>query len=173
MYFCPSRRVNTVLNVTINQPPLPGLRAQIDYAGNQGTISNGRNGLLARKGQTPVRIQTVSDGTSNTLMVGERWLALAWYNAPGGPESDDYRGGYVSGYVAWGSNTRWGTVEPAQDRAYQTTLDYRRFGSAHPGAFNAVFTDGSVRTIRYSVNLGVFTLASSRDDGQPFSLNDL
>jgi prepilin-type N-terminal cleavage/methylation domain-containing protein/prepilin-type processing-associated H-X9-DG protein len=174
VYFCPSRRAPIVFNVTINRPPaLPGQRAQIDYAGNQGTVSNGRNGLLARKGQPTVRMASIRDGSSNTLLVGERWLDPAWYNQPGGPESDDYRGGYTSGYTGSAGNTRWGTAEPAQDRTYATTLDYRRFGSAHAAGMNAVFADGSVRLIRYGINLGIFTLACIRDDGQVFSLDDL
>lgn len=173
-YYCPSRRPAVVFNVTISAPPaLPGLRAQTDYAGNQGTVANGANGLLVKKGQAPVNMELILDGASNTLLVSERWMDPGWYMKPGGSESDDYRGGYTQGYVAYGNNTRWGVYQPSQDRTYQVNLDWRTFGSAHPGAFNAAFADGSVRTIRYSVNLGVFTLASSRNDGQPFSLGDL
>jgi prepilin-type N-terminal cleavage/methylation domain-containing protein/prepilin-type processing-associated H-X9-DG protein len=175
LYTCPSRRTPQVFNVTINAPPaLPGQRYQIDYAGNQGTVANGANGTVVKLGQQPVRIVSIVDGTSNTLLIGERWLAPGWYNAPGGGESDDYRGGYTSGYVAYGNNTRWGIYQPTQDRDYSgVNTDWRTFGSAHPAGFNAAFADGSVRVIHYSVNLGVFTLASSRNDGQPFSTDDL
>src|SRR5262249_48150167 len=119
VYFCPSRRGPTVFDVPIVVGGAPlGPRAQIDYAGNQGTVSDGRNGLLARMGQPPVTVLQVTDGTSNTLLVGERWLAPAWYGQPGGPESDDYRGGYTSGYVSYGGTTRWGTVDPRRDGPY-------------------------------------------------------
>jgi hypothetical protein len=51
--------------------------------------------------------------------------------------------------------------------------DYRRFGSAHPSGFNSVFADGSGRTVHYSVSLAVLMAACRRDDGEPFSLDDL
>ena len=177
-YFCPSRRPPTVYNVTISAAPaLPGLRAQIDYAGNQGSVTNGVNGMLVRKGQLPVKVALVVDGLSNTLLVGERWLDPAWYQQPGGPESDDYRGGYSSGMIATGNTTRWGTNQPVRDSTFpgiaSTTLYLRAFGAAHSEGFNAAFGDGTVRTVRYAVNLGVFTLACIRNDGQPFSLDNL
>jgi len=46
------------------------------------------------------------------------------------------------------------------------------FGSAHPGAFNSVFVDGSVHAISYSVTLDVFKKLSSRQDGEVLSAND-
>jgi type II secretory pathway pseudopilin PulG len=175
LYFCPSRRPPTVFNVTINAPPaLPGLRGQTDYAGNQGTVANGANGMLVKMGQPPVKIAFVTDGLSNTILVGERWLAPAWYLAPGGPESDDYRGGYTTGYVSYGNNTRWGIYQPLRDREYiSITTDYRTFGSAHSQGFNAVFGDGTVRMVHYNVNLGVFTVACVRNDGQSVNVDDL
>jgi prepilin-type processing-associated H-X9-DG protein len=48
-----------------------------------------------------------------------------------------------------------------------------RFGSAHPSGMNAVFGDGSVRFIRYSVNLTTFNLLGNREDGQVINLGDL
>lgn len=99
-------------------------------------------------------------------------MAPAWYHQPSGPESDDYRAGFIAGY-ANSANIRWGIFQPVRDQAYDISLKYRTFGSAHAEGFQAAFADGAVRMIRYSVNLGVFTLASSRNDGQTFSLDDL
>ncbi len=53
------------------------------------------------------------------------------------------------------------------------TGDYKRFGSAHPGSFNAVFAGGAVRGIRYDLSLSVFILVSMRNDRTPFSFDDL
>jgi len=150
-----------------------GLRAQIDYGSNQGTANNGANGVVVKMGQNPVRMATISDGTSNTLLVAERWRALSWYFQPGGPETDDYRGGYTAGYTAGSGINLWGAYQPSLDSTYAVVTDLRKFGSAHPSGFHGVLADGTVRAIRYDVNLGVFTNLSVRNDGQSISLDDL
>ena len=43
----------------------------------------------------------------------------------------------------------------------------------HPATFNVTMGDGSVRGIRYSVNITIFQRACVRNDGAVFSLNDL
>ena len=47
------------------------------------------------------------------------------------------------------------------------------FGSSHPGLFNAALCDGSVTAISYNVDLKVFKLASSRNDGQVYDAEAL
>ncbi|HXG12600.1 MAG TPA: DUF1559 domain-containing protein [Gemmataceae bacterium] len=178
LYFCPSRRGVRVFDTTGlvgNRPS--GLRAQSDYAGNTGTLTSAgnQNGLLVHRNRPELRMLSIVDGTSNTLMVGERFLPTNWYGGPAGPETDVYRGGYVAGWTNSGNILAWGINPPEQDRPYSGvfTRDGRLFGSAHPGAMNAVFADGSVRSVRYGVNAGVFTSACIRDDGQVFSLDEL
>ena len=61
---------------------------------------------------------------------------------------------------------------PAPDR-HDTSYYDLRFGSSHTGLLNAVFADGSVRPIHYSVPLTVFQRACARDDAQAFNLDDL
>jgi prepilin-type N-terminal cleavage/methylation domain-containing protein len=167
VYFCPARRPPTVFDFNPPVSGSSGLRAGIDYGGNQGSVNNGANGVLVRTGQISVRMPVIVDGTSNTLMVAERWLPPAAYNGGGfGPESDEYRGGYTAGYVASaGHNIRWAIYQPMQDRPYSNLNDLKTFGSAHSAIFNAVFVDGTVRSIRYVVDLGLFTSLCVRNDG--------
>jgi prepilin-type N-terminal cleavage/methylation domain-containing protein/prepilin-type processing-associated H-X9-DG protein len=174
IYFCPSRRAPTVFNVDAGGSR--GLRAQCDYAGNKGTNVDGGDGLLIRRTARPlVNIRVILDGTSNTMLLGERYLAPNWYDAPAGPESDEYRGGFISGWR--GSNyaplLRSGQYEPVRDRPYAGVADFRRFGSAHIGSFNAVFADGNVRSIRYDVHPDVFRHVCVRNDREVFRLDDL
>jgi len=182
-YFCPSRRGLTVFDTTGKVGARPeGLRAQSDYGGNQGTLfstgtQNSQNGLVVHIRTANVRMGSMSirDGTSNTLMVGERFLPTNWYSGPAGPETDVYRAGYVTGWSSSANTLAWAINPPEQDRPYSNvfTLDGRLFGSAHTGAMNSVFADGSVRSIRYNVNVGLWTLICIRDDGMVVDLSDL
>ena len=49
----------------------------------------------------------------------------------------------------------------------------RRFGSSHPGRFNAVFADGSVRPITYSIDPLTFRYLGDKADGQTINVEDL
>jgi prepilin-type N-terminal cleavage/methylation domain-containing protein/prepilin-type processing-associated H-X9-DG protein len=176
-YFCPSRRGPTVYDTTpiANATRPGGLRAQIDYAVSWGTDKQkGTNSLTPRNDVPPWTLQGIPDGTSNTLMVSERFIAPAWYDTYGGPETDVYRGGYTAGYSTTGVTlSRGAAYQPTQDRPYAGTNDLYCFGAPHPTAMNAVFADGSVRRIRYDVSLGVFQDVCRPNDGNPPALDDL
>src|SRR4051812_37635726 len=80
-YYCPSRRAAQVYN---------GL-AKTDYAGNGGT---GSNGVLVRMGTAKIGIKDITDGTSNTLMLGEKRLKLGKF----GVSYDDNEACYSPGW---------------------------------------------------------------------------
>jgi len=181
-YFCASRRAPQVFVIN---PPLSngsaGPRAQIDYAASYGTDANGKDGIIPNPTQRlVVGLNSIPDGTSNTLLAGERFLRPDWYESGPGLENDFYRGGYAAG---WNKNAtvRTTSIPPLQDRIWikdvtgpgNMASDLQNFGAIHPGGFNVVFVDGSVRSIRYSVNLTTFSLLGRRDDGQVLSLDDL
>jgi prepilin-type N-terminal cleavage/methylation domain-containing protein/prepilin-type processing-associated H-X9-DG protein len=183
-YNCPSRRQAIKYS--------DGYRD--DYAGCGGTrvASDGTDGVVVisrtsanqTRGLT-VNIQSgVPDGTSNTLMVGEKLVNKptmggadtdfsdneSWAG-PGYPDGDIMRG---CEKVAGSNPATWYT--PTQDTNVNPPPDtelYYRFGSAHVGGMNAGFADGSVRQVRYSVNATVFMRACVRNDGGTFSTDDL
>jgi prepilin-type N-terminal cleavage/methylation domain-containing protein/prepilin-type processing-associated H-X9-DG protein len=185
IYFCPTRRPPTVLTRQ------EGKKALIDYAANGGTYAagedwhNAKNGVVLRSSYNQkLRMADIKDGTSNTLAVGEKNLNLAVLNDPNVNAGDD-NSGYAIG-MDW-DHTRWADLPPAFDRYIpnDATSD-TRFGSSHTAGFNAVFCDGSVRMITYSVgsrfdpnrateygNMGVFQKACIRNDSQAFNLDDL
>ncbi|MBA4063111.1 MAG: prepilin-type cleavage/methylation domain-containing protein [Isosphaera sp.] len=184
VYFCPARRAPVAYFVAASDAgpvdPALGLRGQIDYAGNQGESRTVTNGLLVTPSATvpPITFGLVADGTSNTLLVAERFVhtpAYVQYFKPGG-ESDVHRGGYAAGNATASYATlRASAQSPAQDRpTYTGTADFPRFGSAHVTAFAGVFADGSVRRIRYDVDLlNVFKAVATRSGGEAFNPNDL
>jgi prepilin-type N-terminal cleavage/methylation domain-containing protein/prepilin-type processing-associated H-X9-DG protein len=172
LYYCPARR-----------PPLPidGL-AKVDYAGCGGSdCDGGRDGILVRMGLPHVGFQDVTDGASNTLMVGEKRLKHDRF----GMSTDDNEACY---YPGWDPEiVRFATPDvdrpccgPSRDVLVTTTPPFTQpnsalvqFGSSHPGGINAVLADGSVRFIRYGVDPTTFRNLCVRDDGGIVNLDDL
>ncbi|MBY0521879.1 MAG: DUF1559 domain-containing protein [Gemmataceae bacterium] len=159
LLFCPSRRGPMVINGS------EGLRAMTDYAANGGTegnfpspIGNCLNGAVIRFGNGLLNIGSdFPDGTSVTMMVGEKRLDIGQL----GQQQADDNSGFISG-VDWDC-MRWAYQEPMKDR--KGDFGDRRFGSSHDLSFNAVFVDGAVHRIRYTITLPVFQNICVRNDG--------
>ena len=116
-----------------------------------------------------IELQMISDGTSNTYMVGEKNLDPDAYegtdSVPGetgalGSGGDGQ--GYFVGYD-WDTH-RFAHKPPIQDSPGADL--YEVFGSAHPGAWSVVLCDGSVRSISYDIDLTTHKRLANRHDGQ-------
>lgn len=174
-YYCTTRRaVRTYHNDAIT-----------DYGGNGGT--NGLDGVLVEN-NTPtfnkVKISSISDGTSNTLLLGERRINIEsiesgtdfYDNEPavraGGGDGDTMR-------LAQPSGGSW--LAPAADVNVTSTTSggffggpgLRQFGSSHSGIMCAVLADASVRTIRFGCNPTTFKNLCVRNDGLIVDFNNL
>jgi hypothetical protein len=112
---------------------------------------------------------TVTDGTSHTIMVGERYMARSRYQA------DDWGGEPITRGFGWGIARRcWGLPQPdsINRTAGQSTSPNdnggpvnERLGSAHTTGFGVVMADGSVKYLRYSLDLNTYRNMCIRDDG--------
>jgi len=174
IYGCPSR----------GGPRVVGASAKSDYAGNGGTNPNARPGtsctgpvVLSRNGlATPtypgvLRFAAVSDGLSNVLFVGEKIVNA---DKTCCVDNESWAGPGIDGDIVRGSRTNGtGGWTPAQDRRDAGVPDdeYYRFGSAHVGGMNALLGDGSVRTIRYSVDAVQFQRLCHKSDGAAVNLD--
>jgi prepilin-type processing-associated H-X9-DG protein len=158
IYFCPTRRAPMV----ITAPSWYGPRgtyghAQIDYAGSN-LDDTGAIGYLDRA----VRIAMITDGTSNTLLVGEKRLDLLLL----GKLQPDDNEGYTAG---WDHDTmRYTSRRPAQDVSIGSYGEYR-FGSSHSQRFNVLFCDGSARGLDYAVDLRVFKALGTIAGNEPIN----
>ena len=168
MYYCPSRR----------QPTLYSNGGRCDYAGNGGRdmAGEGRDGVLVRQwvnpGSKPVdapieqfsRIANIGDGTSNTLMVAEKQCHATVLGTAGGDNEPWNNSGWDQDHV------RFGEAVPEPDSKHPTnkspTFWSVRFGGPHPGVFTAVMADGSVRSIKYSIDPANWLRICLTNDGQ-------
>jgi prepilin-type N-terminal cleavage/methylation domain-containing protein len=174
--FCPTRRPPVYWVMPGVQSGMPnGPRGQVDYAGCGGwdpvgkefpNDYGGRNGLIIRRNDGLVKdyshhvtLGRIHDGTSNTMLIGERNVNVAKL---GDYSQWDENNGYVDGFD-W-DTIRFGYQKPAPDRFDASYYD-TRFGSSHTSGFNVVLGDGSVRLISYNVTFETFRRLCVRDDG--------
>jgi len=164
-FFCPTRRPpQAFIGGSWYGPSGTYAHGQTDYAAS----NHDDNGIVIRtdsnqnwySSQGPITMALVRDGSSNTIAVGEKRLNVALL---GNFQGDDNEG-YTSG---WDHDVmRYTSRAPRPD---PTTGDgEQRFGSSHPGGFNAVFADGATRFISFVVDPNVFSLMGQRSDGQTF-----
>ncbi|MDY0167312.1 MAG: DUF1559 domain-containing protein [Thermoguttaceae bacterium] len=102
----------------------------------------------------------VRDGLSNTYLVGEKYLSPDKYTTGncGGDNENMYMGTNQD-------VERFSYVRPWQD---QPSNDYNQeWGSAHAGALNMAFCDGSVRSISYSIDPETHRWLGHRASGKP------
>ncbi len=135
------------------------------YGGCSGTSQTTTTGSQSLKNgmfymNSSVRITDVTDGTSSTLMFGER----SRRNLPATSSSEAVGGWAWANYYAQEDNTM-NTSEPMEGMA---THDLNQFGSQHSGGAlaNFAFADGSVHVLQKSINIVVYQRLSTRAGGE-------
>ncbi len=209
IYFCPSRR---------NAQLYDGWRrAKADYAAvcpgpnvpyqgwenpeNTFWGDGMRYGIISRgldsSGDTPsrkmatIKMTNIIDGTSNTMMVAEKFISISDYANWAFSEDKGAFHGYDNGYVrstvainvTQGATISSGDpttlTNPMRDTKISNagtsgTYGWRAqflFGSPHPAGINAVMGDGSVRIITYQVRPDVFNALGHIADGSTLAGN--
>ena len=168
VFFCPTRRPPQT--VTYAEPEWQGIiylngqvatHALCDYAAanEQGT------GVVRQ--YDPVTIAQVTDGTANTLLLGDKRLNLNWL----GLHPKDDNEGYTAGFDQ--DTIRRTDLPPAPDFRGPDPTGQKLFGSSHPTGINAAFVDGSVHFLRFTIAPQVFdALGNIEDGGRIISGND-
>ncbi len=141
---------------------------------------DGWHGVIVPRRAGKIAIAQILDGTSNTIMVGEKFIPPQFY--AGGWDTDHYGmvgGQWVDDRRSAGSmegNPGNGDVLKLSNPARDVNLNqipagsdnWRsifQFGAAHPAGMNALFADGSVHNVKYGIDANVFNALGNRDDG--------
>jgi prepilin-type N-terminal cleavage/methylation domain-containing protein len=163
VFFCPTRRnPQTVSGGAWYGPAGTYAHAMTDYA-----ASNLENTGVIAHGFVGHKMGNIKDGTSFTIMVGEKRLNLHYL---GKFQSDDNEG-YTDG---WDHDVeRYTNEQPLPDYNLNNGGDgQQRFGSSHPLYFQVVMADGAVHPIAYDIDLTTFSYLGNISDGQIISATD-
>jgi prepilin-type N-terminal cleavage/methylation domain-containing protein/prepilin-type processing-associated H-X9-DG protein len=196
LYLCPSNpEVRIIEAVTVNGQRL--VMATTNYQGVSGRNYLTNDGAMGADHQ--VRLTDIQDGTSNTLLIGERstsknqmvsfgaWFAGCGQRSRRQSGDDEYRGSADIVLGVRELNTQqngspWIDNCPAGPYHFQPrglirdstgkineNCDQFHYWSWHPGGANFAFADGSVHFLTYSAD-SVFEALGTRSGGEVFSL---
>ncbi|UUO05777.1 DUF1559 domain-containing protein [Blastopirellula sp. J2-11] len=156
-------------------------------AQNDGVVSAG-GFLIANQS---LEFRNITDGTSNTLAVGEIGGVMFTANASSYSTLDGERVEVTpAGHHGWLMGTNGGGETPTKRVFNLTTIRYQpnsknydraginvNFGpnnplqSAHPGGVMTLSVDGHVSFVAETIDLNLLKLMATRDDGQTISGN--
>ena len=113
--------------------------------------------------RSQIAMSHVTDGASNTYLVGEKYLNPDnYFNGQDGADNECATVGYDNDNCRMG----WpGDGPPEQDATGNT--NYYIWGSAHSTGCRFVFCDGSVHVISFSIDTVTHSRLANRADGQP------
>lgn len=122
------------------------------------------NGIVFYRSE--VNMRQVTDGTSKTYMVGEKWMYYENYDT--GLDTGDGEPAFSGNnddtirvtHIDWPLST-----DTEQTLRASAALERRTFGSAHSGGFNMAMCDGSVDFVSLDIERTVHAYRGARNDG--------
>ena len=144
-----------------------------------------------------IKFKDIFDGSSNTLMLGEKRLGMAIESGPAFGSGNGYAGGEWHDDRGWTDGwdadiirstafplqadsdstpvhvtlglSQSDIIPPGAHQLQETPLGYC-FGSAHTGGMNGGMGDGSVRFLSYTIDHQVFAVLGDRAEGAVIKL---
>jgi prepilin-type N-terminal cleavage/methylation domain-containing protein len=113
--------------------------------------------------QRPVKISSVTDGTSHTFMIGESL-----------PDYDNHSAAFYANGDWCSCNLPLNnllSLPPPDKQQMQFWWNYQSFRSKHPGGGQFCLADGSVRFVAESMDFQTYRVACTRNGNEPLSLD--
>jgi len=170
---------NTGADGVANQSAGPvtdyALNCQINSPNNNTFFTSGCDKNAVNNKKT---IQSIIDGSSNTILVGEKALIMSEHSDD---SADNWDESIVTG--GWGGTGRRGNDNSANDATGRASFILVRdntansptqsehFGAPWTGGAHFAMADGSVRSVSYSVSPDKLCFALNPQDGVPSNLD--
>lgn len=174
LYGCPSE---SRMNEPQFAPRSKYFVAFTCYLGVSGRDATTKDGMLYQDSRT--RLIDATDGTSNTLLVGERPPSadnqFGWWYAGNGQigtgSADMIQGVREKNLLLVSVGSCAPGSYPFMSGRWDDQCSMFHFWSLHPGGSNFAFADGSVRFLSYSAN-PIMPALASRAGGEVVSIPD-
>jgi prepilin-type N-terminal cleavage/methylation domain-containing protein/prepilin-type processing-associated H-X9-DG protein len=134
----------------------------------QGDSESTWNGIVFYRSQ--INMRQITDGTSKTYMVGEKWMFVGNYE--NGLDAGDSEPAFTGNNDDTIRMTNLAyplspdTTEKVYDRVDPNQIvGHRMFGGPHNGGFNMAMCDGSVDFVSLDIDPAVHDYRGSRNDG--------
>lgn len=140
--------------------PTQGVIVRTSYFVKDGTGRDGNPVVNDMGLPGPTKLQQITDGTSNTIVLCEKRVDVGRLE---GPHTDD-DAGWSDG---WDFDTlRLGSCQPTPDSTKPDGPEVLVAGSSHPAVFICGFADASMHAINYDVSLVMFNRMANKSDGE-------
>lgn len=176
-FTCPSRQGGRVVREQDGTSVTEGIASDygVNYGSGTSAAENDNGAFTFSCGSCGdgFPFLSLTDGTSNTLLVGEKHVALnglGKFDAVTGAEQDFSIYSSQPGKWAYVTGRKAGSSFPL---ALGSTTPYaNQFGSWHTGGVQFVFGDGSVRPLKPSIAGSTLALLAGRADGMAIPTYD-
>lgn len=169
IYNCPALRGLVVFPYSqAGWSPSVGKRAMSDYAGNGGSNGGGiygsYDGPLVPTGVLPVTIVSITNGTSNVMLIGEKYLDRMIAEITSDCDDDQgWTDGWDNDMICFAEGSGSTSQPPVYDGTGTTCGWF--FGSPHVSGMQCVQCDGSVRMVAFWVNANEWLIYCQRNSG--------
>ncbi len=153
---------DSLLSASANPCDLIPIPPAIGSPDTHSTMSN--NGIFQRTSLwQPLNMKSVSDGTSNTFMIGENVVSTDYHSAAYFADGDWATCSIPLNYLPMNQIPSW-----FQEGTNSKTV--RGFKSLHPGGAQFVMVDGSVQFVQEGIDTVSYRALSTREGGEVVNL---